>query len=392
MFSLTPESKKYAIACVTVALMAVLYLAFFTNTPSPTTKTSTTVPYQYHNVSYACAGIDANVAVPNGPHGIYVFAPLDNQGAAAVSLYNQDVQSYFLTSNIICGVTLGVDWASIDNGNGNYNFSALDKEVALWTDAGKIVNFDLKSSIYAKVITPQYVLSSSNVIYCNATIPVYWQQPFISDYQAFMKAFVQHYQNTRGIGYIRFGLGISGESTPIRTTNWNQNCSAQFSTYGFNDTVWENYLYLMMDYEKTLMPKYFSMIAIKAPPDAVNNFTYFNAISAHAVSDSISIGSQGFQISDGNGEHCSNGWCNIFMQNLGKVPFELQTLLKTCPDNSCQTGSLVNLMPIALSNNTQVLEIYWQDFDIIYNPTNPNYTQYHSIYQSTLQNASYIIN
>jgi hypothetical protein len=57
-------------------------------------------------------------------------------------------------------------------------------------------------------------------------------------------------------------------------------------------------------------------------------------------------------------------WCELFQTYHGQVPLELQTIGQSCPSdpNSCPTGSLVTLLPFAVSNDTTILEIYYQDW------------------------------
>ena len=104
----------------------------------------------------------------------------------------------------------------------------------------------------------------------------------------------------------------------------------------------------------------------------------------------IGFGSQGLQQSDiTNYPNCTANWCNLFAQFTGQAALELQTYLLSCPDNSCTTGSLVNLVPFAISHHATVLEIYYQDWLTAYDP---NYPGYFTAYQAILQTASGTVN
>jgi hypothetical protein len=75
----------------------------------------------------------------------------------------------------------------------------------------------------------------------------------------------------------------------------------------------------------------------------------------------------------------------LFAQYSGQVPTELQTYMQSCPDNSCTTGSLVDLIPWAVANHAKVFEIYYQDWLTAYDP---NYPGFYPAYQPVLQAAA----
>ncbi len=111
-----------------------------------------------------------------------------------------------------------------------------------------------------------------------------------------------------------------------------------------------------------------------------------DAVAGAAVALNIGFGSQGLESSDVN--NCGSAtadWCNLFNVFFGKAPLELQTVAQSCPDNSCTTGSLVNLLPFGVLNHVTILEIYYQDWLTGFDPSYPGYTQ---SYQTVLQNTA----
>ena len=108
-----------------------------------------------------------------------------------------------------------------------------------------------------------------------------------------------------------------------------------------------------------------------------------------AASMGIGFGSQGFELSDLTGyPACTADWCNLFSRYAGQAPLELQTYLQSCPDNSCATGSLVNLLPFAISHHATVFEIYYQDWLVGFAPGYPGNSQYGTSYSQVLTNAA----
>ena len=50
-------------------------------------------------------------------------------------------------------------------------------------------------------------------------------------------------------------------------------------------------------------------------------------------------------------------------------------------------GSLVPLLPYALARGATAVELYYQDWQVAYDPTNSNYATYHGAYQLAIQAA-----
>jgi hypothetical protein len=114
-----------------------------------------------------------------------------------------------------------------------------------------------------------------------------------------------------------------------------------------------------------------------------------SAVAATAVPAHIGFGSQGLQAADVTGyPRCSSDWCNLFDQYAGMVPLELQTIAASDPSGAGQTGSLTTLVPFAISHHAAVLEIYYQDWLLAFDPSYPGYDQYGAAYAKVLTEAS----
>jgi len=87
-------------------------------------------------------------------------------------------------------------------------------------------------------------------------IPDYFDQKFIADAQAFVKAVADHiaqssYKNN--IIYVRIGVGLAGEGTPIlRNQPDYQVDRNQLSSYGYSPQNWETWQENMLSYYKSV--------------------------------------------------------------------------------------------------------------------------------------------
>lgn len=321
------------------------------------------------------------------------------------------VQQYLMSNPVVSGGNLTLEWGMIDQGNGQYDWTNIDAEIVPWQAAGKKVNLIVWANSDSTVATctngttsttgncavPAYVwksLGPSNYTTCvtqygTQQIPNYLDRAsFQLPYQQFMAAVIQKYGSNPEIGYIRFGLGHGGETYPV--TGWNSTtaaCGKAFTAWGVTVTTWETYLAGMMSYEATLHSTKQLMVGVT--PMGAPNTVVPDYVAPLAVPMHVGFGSQGFQLSDiTEYPNCTANWCNLFAQFAGQAPLELQTYLQSCPDNSCATGSLVNLLPFAISHHATVLEIYYQDWLLAFDPSYPGNSEYGAAYAKVLTQAA----
>jgi hypothetical protein len=345
------------------------------NTSVALTATSVANPRQSAsaNIAVVASVVSSNVSLevlfpPTNPH----------------SQEFQALQKYVLNNPIVSGGNLWVQWADVDKGPGanpQYDWTSTDSAIQPWAAAGKKVNLVIWAigDSAVNTTTPQYVWTSlgpSNITTCKGEqIPNYFHAAFESPYQAFMAEVVRHYGSNPDVGYIRFGLGRGGEAYPCLGISSEPTCAKAFASWGFTWTSWTNYLASMLGYEATLKSPKQLMVGIVGGAAGSTRTVVADATAAAAVLGGIGFGSQGLQQADiANYPLCTSDWCNLFDRYTGSGPLELQTYLQSCPDNSCQTGSLVNLVPFAISHHATVLEIYYQDWLLAFDPTVPGYT------------------
>jgi len=330
-----------------------------------------------------CDQSNPNVAVPDGPHGLFVVLfPQARRRAESKA-------KYILDNPVVCGADVFVEWGEVDRGpdaNPRYDWSSVDEQIKPWVKAGKVVNFIVWTVSYEHqaAASPKYILSQGPTVNCPhfGDVPIQWEHQFKDNYKAFMAALVQKYGSNPSVGYIRFGLGGGGETLPP--------CRFELRRrYGLSKELWLNYLFDMMDYEKSLSsPKQILVSLMGQEPEMSVK------VAEHAVEDGLAIGIQGLAADDmrnyKEGRPCKGNWCELWNKYNGKVPLELQSLSKSEPDGS-GTGSLVDLLPFALSLHTQIVEIYIPDWLVAYDPEDPEYPQYHAAYQQALERAAEVV-
>jgi hypothetical protein len=329
-----------------------------------------------------CSDATSGVEMPNAPHGLFVilFPGAKVNARANVLLHNPAV----------CGANFYIVWNQIDRGpqaSQRYDWSSIEDQISPWIKAGKKVNLIVWATTYSKnaSATPDWVFAKVPSVNCPAFghVPVFWNHEFMSSYQSFMSAVVEHFGTNSSVGYIRFGLGAGGEIYPA--------CMHFMKDQGFSDATWQKYIFDMLDFQKSLnSPKQLALglNAYGEPP----KLDFSAAVAERAVKDGIAIGNQGLSAddarNDAEGKPCMADWCRVFRQARGKVPLILQTLGPTRPDHSGDVGSLVDMLPFAVSQRVQIFEIYVQDWLVAYDPAAPGYAQYHGEYRKALEDAA----
>jgi hypothetical protein len=308
--------------------------------------------------------------------------------------YYSDVQTYLMNNSTVGGVVFWLDWASADNGPGSnpqYDFSAFDAEIAPWIAAGKKVNIVVwpVSDTPTNTATPQYVwdaLGSANITTCaGEKIPNYFQSAFQLPYEAFMAQVVKHYEPNGSIGYIRIGLAHGGETFPAPNFGTDPCTNTFINKWGWTDTTWTNYVDAMLNYEATLKSTKQLMVGI----DSYDSDTMPESEAATAVSLHIAFGNEGLQLTDmTNYPHCSSDWCDLFAEYTGDVPLELQPIALSSPQGDPPVGSLVTLLPFAVTNHVTILEIYCDDWLLAFDPNYPGNSTYGAAYAAALKAAA----
>ena len=345
-----------------------------------------------------CAAPDARVADPSGPHGLFVLNPPTNSTQA----YFADTLQYLVNTSAVCGADFTIHWNQIDAGPNvtpRYNWSVISQEIAPWQAAGKEVNLIFQAVGYGpnRTYVPAYALQKIQTFQCgvSSVTPFFWTPTYISFYQGFIRAVVTHFDGDSKLGYIRFGLGIGGETFPVFGLQNDPQCDSVLNATGFTVANWTSYLVEMLEFEHSLNSSVQLMVALNGVfPGIPDNVP--KTVAATAVNLGIGIGGEGLAESQvsytSNGEpDCQVGICGQFEEYAGQVPLELQTFSASQPNGSGPTGSLTVILPWAVGIHTQIFELYLADWLTAYDPNFPMYSEYHSAYASAFDFAAGVV-
>src|SRR5579863_8267654 len=234
--------------------------------------------------------------------------------------------------------------------------------------------------------------SADGSVCTSGVLPVQWRPNFIAAWQAFMQKAVSHYGTNPNVAYMRFGMGIGGQTNPtqgISTGDPNPTaCQAQMTAYGFTSAAapwpsptdaawstvqanWEAYLKKMLLYEQSLKSPKATIITISPIEFAPDDLSTPDQTAANAAGAGIGFGNQGLNKNDpinfAAGSPCAGGdWCANFQKYTGQVPLELQTVTASDPTNANMSGSLTPLLPFAIQTGAQILELYVDDWMCTY--------------------------
>jgi hypothetical protein len=241
------------------------------------------------------------------------------------------------------------------------------------------------------------VYGSANDSTCTSGIlPVEWGPNFIRAWQDVIAHAISHYESNPNVAYLRFGVGIGGQSNPtygLSATDPRQfACQKQMTTFGFtspNVTLpwpqpgtsewttdvspdWIGVIKNMLLYQQSLNSQKPLIVTISGIQFGPDDFDTPNQTAINAIAAGIGLGNQGLQKSDpiffSKGQPCAGGnWCANFQTYLGQQPLELQTLSASDPGNRSQTGSLApGLLTFSTGLGATILELYVDDWMCTY--------------------------
>jgi hypothetical protein len=149
------------------------------------------------------------------------------------------------TNPDLAGVVLVYYWSQIEPEKGSFDWTLIDDDMAPWIAAGKKVIIRISTSgvaawdpPYSASGTPQWVFDDgTRAISDNGeTIPVYWDQPYLTDYDSFVHSFAQQFDGNPNIAFIEAGIGMGGETLP--ETNASAAGIAAWQSDGYTDSLW----------------------------------------------------------------------------------------------------------------------------------------------------------
>ena len=245
-----------------------------------------------------------------------------------------------------------------------------------------------------------------NPVYGNSCssgmLPIQWRPNFIKAWEDFIAQTVGHYETNGSVEYMRFGMGIGGQTNPTQGISGmdprQSACQAEMTKFGFTSVAapwpdpgssgwsevsanWISYLNTMLQFEQSLHSSKAIVITLSPIIYGPDDLATANATAANAAAAGIGMGNQGLQKSDpinhGDGRPCFGGdWCANLSKFHGQVSTELQTLAVSDPTDTSQMGSLApSLLTFATGQGAGILELYFDDwmctYDSSWNGHNP---------------------
>jgi len=393
---------------ITIAISSVL------GAPPPT-LTAATAP--------SCSHTDSRVAVPTAPHGMFVWNPYTVSDLSGTKGgYEAMMESTVInTSNplkrdkTLCGVSLVIPWADIEPqkvtaGGGTFNWGYIVQQAMPYVNAGLTVNLlfeDGPERGAQNPITPSWVTSASGdnvpIVQCMNTTsappveppaPDYLSPTFEADWETFIAAAVYEFSDpgqadapaasppfapssiASQIGYMRFAIGFGVEAIPGHLDEGN--CMTQWQNvarYSYDRWVQHerNIVNAMgsLRTDKQLMIALNTVLPVPSTIYQPSDDISFLAASYHIGFGTENLGIAGVATPKSVPAACDPTseakpdlyWCQAFTRHLGEVPFQFQPIDPTTSLTS--DGSVLditNLLLYALDNNTQILEMYPQEW------------------------------
>ena len=239
----------------------------------------------------------------------------------------------------------------------------------------------------------------------NTAMPMVFQAPFVTAWKNAITAALEHIQGASyasKIAYVRIGGTTGGQMTPNAANAMLTQVTP--STYAELMSMWGVYAGELATAITSASVSFPCMLDAAGGlgtyiPDI--SYDWSNTIVATATASGLGFGNQGLGSEDiiaytnkgaTNGGSATSGWPGgNFVYLFGLYPsapvHELQTVSASNPLNTGETGSLVPLIPFAVARGATSLELYYQDWQIAYDPSNEYNATYGAAYQTAIQNA-----
>ncbi|HEY5258693.1 MAG TPA: hypothetical protein VIJ12_10000 [Candidatus Baltobacteraceae bacterium] len=349
----------------------------------PSTIASATAP--------PCVGADARVAIPNAPHGMFVWNPYVVDGG----IYESQLESSVIGKDpTLCGVSLVVQWADLEPQKGVFDFSEIDGPNGLaapYANARLTVNllFSAGPERGAKnPVTPAWVTDPSGddvpVVKCTDQPPApdYMDPTFEQDWHDFITAAVQHFSYNNStlapkIGYMRFAIGFGVEAIPAHFDNGEHaDCLPIWtSQVGFSYDGWVQHAKNVVRFLSDQNTDKQLLVALNELDGGPSFYDYPNQVTEDAANHGVGFGTENLGISnvalptskpaacDPQAKIVNLYWCQAFTRHVGVVPFEFQTIVaSTAPMPGVSPIDLGKALEYGLDNNTQIFELYPQEW------------------------------
>lgn len=365
----------------------------------------------------SCKGNDPFVAVPGAPHGMYVWNP--NAFPKYLTPLANDVIGI---DHTLCGASLVISWADLEPTKGNFQWQFVADEAKPYTDKGLTVNLLFSDSTEGPVnnITPSWVTNpvsaggdGAPTVTCagQPTIPVFFNQIFESDWEAFIAAVIHEYSFNNSalapsVGYMRFATAGGAEALPPTGYNDGGACQALWAAQGMTYPVWKQHeinIVNTMGAQSTDKQLIVSLPGLSGGPNkpgtnTTDVYDMANAVAAVAASKHIGFSFESLGVKPVSPPAPCNPaaniidlhWCQAYHTYAGVVPLNMQPITATSNHNTA-TFDIADLLPYALDNNIQVFELYPDEWIQADSPEFSGFLGQSAHYKAALNNASLVL-
>ncbi|HEY4440200.1 MAG TPA: hypothetical protein VGN14_07065 [Candidatus Elarobacter sp.] len=334
----------------------------------------------------ACKGADPYVAVPNGPHGMYVWIP--------TTFVQKDLINYVIGKDpTLCGASMVVYWKDVEPKNGTYAFDTIHKTASNFT--GLTINLLFADATEgAASVTPDWVLASHPSVTCNdpktgaaTSTPVYFDSGYEQDWENFIGRMEQQFSFSGdtgttdlapSVGYMRFATAGGAEAlTPpyITDTTCRAKWEAAATTAGYATfyDAWNAHEAKLIAYMGSQPTDKQIVASLPSIPGVTNVYTVPNMAASVAVAHHVGLSFESLGQNDvaafGSTPGACNPqlqlinlhWCQPYTRHAGQVPLAMQPITATT-STSVVTMDIAKLLPYALDNNIQIFELYGDEW------------------------------
>jgi hypothetical protein len=366
-----------------------------------------------------CTGNNPRVAVPNAPHGMYVWNPSQKLLPFLVKdVIGKDVNGNFKDPTL-CGASLVIFWSSVETSKGVYDWSVITAAAKPFTDAGLTVNLLFSEATEGPVntVTPAWVTAPVSSggdgvpsVACagQPTMPVYFDPTYEADWKAFIAAAINQfsYGNSplaANVGYMRFATAGGAEALPPPGYNDGGACQAMWTAAGYSYDVWNTHEANIINAMGSVPTDKQIMVSLPNVSGGPNVYAVSNLGAAVAVAKNVGLSFENLGVSnvatatappgpcDPTAKIVNLHWCQAYTNYVGQVPLAMQPITATS-NISQATMDISKLLQYALSNRIQIFELYPEEWLQADSPTSPGFVAANqAYYKAALQAASEVL-
>lgn len=330
-----------------------------------------------------CTARNPHVPVPGAPHGMYVWNPYKVQSGK----FEKQLEASVIGKDpTLCGVSLVIGWSTVEPSKGSFDWSSIQTQAAPYLRAHLRVNLlfaDASEVGKSDTTTPSWVFNQDHVakVQCPKQVdyPNFMDPKFESDWESFIAAAVQKFGNDSSIGYMRFGIGAGVEAYPGHMENPSTKSRPCYDAWvkatGWTYRKWVKHSLNVVDMLARQHSQKQLMIALNYIVNSPSVYAYANSVTAAAAPRGIAFGTENLGIGHVADPGTKPGpcnpqaksenlyWCQATRRHAGKVPIEFQPIVATTPGYEYGYKlDISNLLPYAIANKAQILELYPQEW------------------------------